>query len=115
MEYISLGKFSPTTLKSGFKALEIVGLSRDFEKYGIDKKWYGGKVNTIAILKDKPFVAVISKDNKTLAILVPIDDLDKLESGDLRELAVRFGIQKTTKMPKRVLLSEIQAVLKKSV
>lgn len=68
-----------------------------WESFKVDDRYFGGNIDKIAEIKDKPFFIIADKNSQTIGILHKFDKLQEYTLEDLKDLAGMFRIEGTTK------------------
>lgn len=80
------------------------------EVFGLTDRYFGGNIYRCAIMKEEPYVVLVDRFFETLGILIPHDNLDKLNIKELTELCKRYKIE----IPKDSKKDDIVELLKRS-
>jgi hypothetical protein len=77
------------------------------EEFGFTERYFGGNVAKVAVLKDSPYVLLVSRNFKTLGIHIPNNNLDKLPVEQLKELCYKFSVPYGNKDSKKILVDKL--------
>jgi hypothetical protein len=58
--------------------------------YGFTDAYFGGNIDSCAIVKGEPYILLVDADLKTIGIYIPNEDLDKLKLQELRDLCDKY-------------------------
>lgn len=85
------------------------------EDFGFHDRYLGGNIHKIARVKDTPYFILLDAEFNTLAVHIPVENLDKFTVMELKKLCDKYKKEYSTDTKKDELIAILKNMLKVKV